>query len=263
MRRSLSFLSAIAFGAAALDAQQPSSYSYDFRVSGEHDSDEMAGTVRVSGGRARVDVEDRDGDGQYLLVSGDGQVVTVVKPRERTYTIFTADDFAHIASLGLRAAGSVVTMKLHDANFETARTRRGRRHRRDARRSMCGCVESWTMEVGRDGVHDAGPADGRDGVLLRSDATPGAESADGGRGVGDDRDAVDEPGVRGALGQHAAIAGAGDAAPDGDHGAREERADVANGARGDALRCGQAWTKRSSGCRRGTRARTGILGSSR
>src|ERR1017187_8116069 len=112
MRRPLSFLSMIAFGAAALDAQQPSSYSYDFRVSGEHDANEMSGTVRVSGGRARVDGEDRDGDGQYLLVSGDGQVVTVVKPRERTYTIFTADDFAHIASLGLRAAGSGLTMKL-------------------------------------------------------------------------------------------------------------------------------------------------------
>ncbi|MFI5302339.1 MAG: hypothetical protein ACHREM_29960, partial [Polyangiales bacterium] len=92
MRRSLSFLSVIAFAGAALSAQQPSSYSYDFRTTGDHHSDGIAGTVRVSGARARIDVEDRGGDGQYLLVSGDGQVVTVVKPRERTYTIFTADD---------------------------------------------------------------------------------------------------------------------------------------------------------------------------
>jgi hypothetical protein len=152
MRRSLSLLpafavGALALGAVALGAQQPSSYSYDFRARGEHDSDGMTGTVRVSGGRARVDVQDRDGDGQYLLVSGDGQVVTVVKPRDRTYTIFTADDFAHIASLGLRAAGNVVTMKLRGSNFETANLGAGENIAGRATQHVR-LVESWTMDVG-------------------------------------------------------------------------------------------------------------------
>jgi hypothetical protein len=147
MRRSLSFFSAIAFASAALGAQQPSSYSYDFRTTGDHHSDGMTGTVRVSGGRARVDVDDRAGDGQYLLVSGDGQVVTVVKPRERTYTIFTADDFAHIASLGLRAAGNVVTMKLRDANFESKKLGAGETIAGHATQHAR-MVESWTMDVG-------------------------------------------------------------------------------------------------------------------
>src|ERR1035437_5932325 len=147
MRRSLSLLSVIALGAATLGAQQLSSYSYEFRTSGDHHSDGITGTVRVNGARARIDVQDRGGDGQYLLVSGDGQVVTVVKPRERTYTIFTADDFAHIASLGLRAAGSVVTMKLHDSNFETARLGAGDVIAGRATQHVR-LLESWTMEVG-------------------------------------------------------------------------------------------------------------------
>jgi len=147
MRRSLSFVSVIAFGAAALGAQQPPSYSYEFRTTGDHHSDGITGTVRVSGARARIDVEDRGGDGQYLLVSGDGQVVTVVKPRERTYTIFTADDFAHIASLGLRAAGNVVTMKLRDANIESQKLGAGDVIAGHATQHVK-LFESWTMEVG-------------------------------------------------------------------------------------------------------------------
>ena len=150
MRPSRSLRLAIAlpsFGVAALGAQQPSSYSYDFRVRGDHDMDGMSGTVRVSGGRARIDVEDRDGDGQYLLVSGDGQVVTIVKPAERTYTVFNSDDFARVASMGLRAAGAVLTMKLHDSDFETERLGGGGtiagRATQHAR-----VTEHWTMEVG-------------------------------------------------------------------------------------------------------------------
>ena len=49
MRRSLSSLSALV-RAAALGAQQPSSYSYDFRAKGDHETDGITGTVRVSGG---------------------------------------------------------------------------------------------------------------------------------------------------------------------------------------------------------------------
>jgi hypothetical protein len=147
MRHSLSFLSVIALGSAVLGAQQPSSYSYDFRTSGDHHSDGITGTVRVSGTRARIDVEDRGGDKEYLLVSGDGRVVTVVRPHERTYTIFTADDFAHIASLGLRAAGNVVTMKLRGANFESQRLGSGDAIAGHATQHVK-MVESWTMDVG-------------------------------------------------------------------------------------------------------------------
>ena len=147
MRLSLSFLSMLAFGAAALDAQQPASYSYDFRASSNHQSDGMNGTVRVNGDRARVDVRDRDGDGEYLLVSGDGQVVTVVRPQDRTYTIFTSDDFAHIASIGLRAAGNALTMKLRNSNFETEKLGAGEQIAGHATEHVR-LVEHWTMDVG-------------------------------------------------------------------------------------------------------------------
>jgi hypothetical protein len=147
MRRSLSTLAALVVTAAALGAQQPSSYSYDFRASGDHDSDAMRGTVRVSGGRARLDMQDDHGDPQYMLVSADGREVTVVKPDDRTYTVFSGDDFAHIASLGMRAAGGVLTMKLHDATIESARLGKGEviaGHQTQHVR----VTERWSMDIG-------------------------------------------------------------------------------------------------------------------
>lgn len=147
MRRSIFPLSALVLSAAVLSAQTPSTYSYDFRAKGDHDMDGIMGTVRVSGGRARIDVVDHNGDGQYLLVSADGDVVTVVRPREHEYTVFSGDGFAHIASLGLRAVGNVVTMKLHDSNFRTERLGSGEKI---AGRSTphVRVTEDWTMEVG-------------------------------------------------------------------------------------------------------------------
>jgi hypothetical protein len=147
MRRSIFPLSALVLSAAVLGAQTPSTYSYDFRARGDHDMDGISGTVRVSGGRARVDVEDHNGDGQYLLVSGDGDVVTVVKPRDRTYTVFNADDFSHIASLGIRAAGRVVTMKLHDSEFQTERLGAGEKIAGRSTQHVR-VTERWTMDVG-------------------------------------------------------------------------------------------------------------------
>jgi hypothetical protein len=140
-------LAAILLFSAALGAQQPSSYSYDFRARGDHGGDDMQGTVRVSGGRARLDMRDERGDNQYMLVSADGQVVTIVKPEERTYTVFTGDDFAHLASIGIRAAGKVVTMKLHNATIESTRLGKGEviagRPTQHVR-----VTEHWSMDVG-------------------------------------------------------------------------------------------------------------------
>ena len=61
MRRSFAVNALVAAGLTTiagqktLGAQQPASYSYDFRASSNHDSDGMTGTVRVSGGRARIE----------------------------------------------------------------------------------------------------------------------------------------------------------------------------------------------------------------
>lgn len=147
MRRSIVPLSAAILCAAVLGAQTPASYSYGFRAKGDHDMDGIMGTVRVSGGRARIDVEDHNGDGQYLLVSGDGEVVTVVKPRDHTYTVFNADAFAHIASLGIRAAGRAVTMKLRDSDFATERLASGEKIAGRTTQHVR-VTEHWTMDVG-------------------------------------------------------------------------------------------------------------------
>ncbi|HEV8408981.1 MAG TPA: hypothetical protein VGQ30_00645 [Gemmatimonadaceae bacterium] len=147
MRRSLLPLSMAMISAAVLGAQSPSTYSYDFRAKGDHDMDGLMGTVRVSAGRARIDVQDRNGDGQYLLVSGDGETVTIVKPNERSYTVLNADEFAHIASMGLRIAGNVVTMKLRDSDFKTERLGAGEKIAGRPTQHVR-VTEHWTMDVG-------------------------------------------------------------------------------------------------------------------
>jgi hypothetical protein len=147
MRRSLFPISALVLAAGILSAQQPASYSYDFRAKGDHDMDGITGTVRVSNGRARIDMDNRNGDEQYMLVSADGDMVTIVKPHERTYTTFSSDDFARIASLGLRAAGRALTMKLHDSKFETERLGAGEKIAGRSTQHVR-VTEHWTMDVG-------------------------------------------------------------------------------------------------------------------
>jgi hypothetical protein len=147
MRRSLFPLSMLVVSAAVLGAQSPSTYSYDFRAKGDHDMDGIMGTVRVSGGRARIDMQDHNGDGQYMLISGDGERVTIVKPSEHSYTVMNADDFSHIASLGLRAAGNAVTMKLRDSDFQTERLGAGEKIAGRATQHAR-VTEHWTMDVG-------------------------------------------------------------------------------------------------------------------
>jgi len=147
MRRSIFPLSMLVLSAAVLGAQSPSTYSYDFRAKGDHDMDGIVGTVRVSAGRARIDVQDHNGDGQYLIVSGDGETLTIVKPREQTYTVMNADEFSHIASIGLKAAGNIVTMKLRDSHFETERLGAGEKIAGRATQHVR-VIENWTMDVG-------------------------------------------------------------------------------------------------------------------
>jgi hypothetical protein len=140
---------ALLLGATALGAQHPSSYSYDFRAVTGDDRQPMTGTVRVNGSHARIDVVNRDGDddGQYLLLSADGHVVTVVKPHDRTFSVFDADQFAHMASLGIGAAGKVLTMRVRESSFQTTSLGDGDRIAgRPTRRARL--VEHWRMDVG-------------------------------------------------------------------------------------------------------------------
>ncbi len=142
-------LAALLLGAIALGAQHPSSYSYDFRAVTGDGRHPMTGTVRVNGSRARIDVVNRDGDddGQYLLLSADGRVVTVVKPRDRTFSVFDADQFAHMASLGIGAAGKVLTMKVRESSFQSTSLGEGDRIAgRPTQRARL--VEHWRMDVG-------------------------------------------------------------------------------------------------------------------
>lgn len=108
---------------SAADAQAPRAYSYDFRLDpgGKKDQEVIHGTVRVSGSRARVDTDNRDGRDDYLLVADGGRTVYVVHVDKKTYEQHDADEFARIVGTALRAVGPVVKFSVRDVRLDTAR----------------------------------------------------------------------------------------------------------------------------------------------
>ena len=108
---------------SAAGAQAPRAYSYDFRLDpgGKKDQEVIHGTVRVSGSRARVDTDNRDGRDDYLLVADGGRTVYVVHVDKKTYEQHDADEFARIVGTALRAVGPVVKFSVRDVRLDTAR----------------------------------------------------------------------------------------------------------------------------------------------
>ena len=111
------------FVASTAGAQLPRAYTYEFRLDpgGKKAKDVIHGTVRVAGGRARVDTDEHDKDHDYLLVGDGGRTVYVVHNDKRTYEQHDADDFAHIVGTAMRAAGPVLKLTVSDARVDTVR----------------------------------------------------------------------------------------------------------------------------------------------
>jgi len=109
--------------ASTAGTQLPRAYSYDFRLDpgGKKEKDVIHGTVRVAGGRARVDTDQRDQDHDYLLVGDGGRTVYVVHDDQRTYEQHDADEFARIIGTAMRAAGPVFNVSVSDARIDTVR----------------------------------------------------------------------------------------------------------------------------------------------
>ena len=112
----LAAVAALGAVAAAPGAAAAQDYSYAFRVT-PSDGEPFAGSVRVAGGRARIDAEGLGGrreSGDYLLLHDGGRTVTVVNPRERTYSVTDARSFERIVATAMRAVNVAVSAKLDD-----------------------------------------------------------------------------------------------------------------------------------------------------
>jgi hypothetical protein len=103
-------------------AQVPRAYTYEFRLDpGDKKSDEVIhGTVRVAGGRARIDTDERNKD-EYLLVANGGRTVFVVHTDKQTFEEHDADDFARIVGTAMRSVGPVLKMSVGDVRLDSAR----------------------------------------------------------------------------------------------------------------------------------------------
>jgi hypothetical protein len=116
---------AVVFGAAALPAAAVAQdYSYAFRVT-PSDGEPFAGTVRVSGTRARIDAARTDDHGEeprdYLLLSDEGRTITVVRPRDQSYSVSDARAFEQIAGTALRAVNVAMSTRLDDVRIGSER----------------------------------------------------------------------------------------------------------------------------------------------
>ena len=120
--RSLAAISLL-FPVSAAGAQSPRAYSYDFRLDpgGKKEKDVIHGAVRVSDGRARVDTDQRDNNGDYLLLADGGRTLYVVHPDKQTYEQHETDEFARIVGTAMRAAGPVLKFSVKDVRLDTAR----------------------------------------------------------------------------------------------------------------------------------------------
>ena len=121
--RRVARLAALLTAAAAPASARAQDYSYAFRVT-PSDGDVVSGTVRVSGDRARVDAEGTPGEGRsrdYLLLSDGGRTVTVVNPRERTYSVTNARAFEQLVATAMGAARVAMSTNLTDVRIDTQR----------------------------------------------------------------------------------------------------------------------------------------------
>lgn len=128
MRRPDCLVRVVAAAALATIAVTPTraaaqDYSYAFRVT-QGEGEPLAGTVRVSGDRARIDAarpNGGDGPRDYLLLDGGGQRVTIVNPRERTYSATTARAFERVVATAMSAVNVAISNKLSDVRIESQR----------------------------------------------------------------------------------------------------------------------------------------------
>jgi hypothetical protein len=119
----LTIAAAVLLATAGAGAQAPRAYSYEFRLDpgGKKGSEVIHGTVRVSGGRARVDTDERTWDSDYLLVADGGRTIYVVHDDRRTYEVHDAVEFARVVGTAMRAVGPVLSLSVRNVRMDTVR----------------------------------------------------------------------------------------------------------------------------------------------
>jgi hypothetical protein len=90
---------------------------YTFRATGDgtHDDHATTGTVRAHGDRLRIDIDrEQSDDDHYMLLTGNGDQMLLVKPDDREVTKINAKSFEQIIGTSLRSVSSIV--KFHVLN---------------------------------------------------------------------------------------------------------------------------------------------------
>ena len=108
---------------APLFAQLAEGRSYFFRLETPDDGP-TKGVMHVVGDRARIELEDAEGDGGgrvYLLLTDGGKTLVTVHPEERSYSEIDAAKLEGIIGTAMRAVDVVLTMHMVNSNVNGER----------------------------------------------------------------------------------------------------------------------------------------------
>jgi hypothetical protein len=103
-----------------------SDYMYTFKTTDEEGSP-TAGTVRVHGGRMRIDMEKDNNSNDYILLTDNGTRMMSVHPDRKEVNQISSPSFERIIGTSLRAVSPIVKFKVLNSKISSERVGTGQK----------------------------------------------------------------------------------------------------------------------------------------
>jgi len=109
------------------DAPPPAGdYMYTF-ITTEESGSTSSGTVRVHGGRTRIDMDDRKKSDEYILLTDNGTRIMSVHPDRREVDEISSPSFEHIVGTSLRMVSPMVKFNVQNSKISFERVGTGQK----------------------------------------------------------------------------------------------------------------------------------------
>ena len=108
------------------EAMPAGDYMYTF-VTTEESGSKSSGTVRVHGGRTRIDMDDRKHSDDYILLTDNGTRMMSVHPDRREVDEISSPSFEHIVGTSLRMVSPMVKFNVQNPKISFERVGTGQK----------------------------------------------------------------------------------------------------------------------------------------